>query len=490
MASSGKPTAVHFTLIFFVMLSVILGVVAYMFYNDHTKAVADHNERKTQVDTLEATVRRQNQQLANLKSRIGYDNLEVGELDDQDRTTLLGSMWRDMIELGSRDPSAGSMTLQATLLDLSERVNRRARGEAEKQLALNTKDGELDNLRDNTQQTITTHQQAVTKAQDDLRKEQAEKEESIRAKDQVISQLRDDLSTTRQDLSREKEERENESKDLKDEIVSLNQANDVLNEKLADATRQSFEIPDGVVRMVDQNTKLVWINLGEEDGLQTRTTFSVYTKDNQGVGRDPEDIKGSIEVERIVGPHLAQCRILRSDSARPITREDPIYSPLWSPGRSEVFSIVGLIDVNGDGRSDRELIREFVAAVGARFDNEVDDEGNRIGTGISIDTKFLIVGELPDPAEATTQAEQKVARQIQNHYSDMLKEARFNGVRRVRLNDFLDYVGYRPEKRLWRPGEDFPLDNDQENRRDYDPVTGRLSRRFGGEDTKTYDSDN
>ena len=480
MASSGKPTAVHFTLIFFVMLSVILGAVAYMFYNDHTKAVADHKQRETDLANRNSTITQQIAQINALKTRIGYPDLEVGELDDTDRITVMGATWRDMIELADRDPSAGNTTLQASLLDMKEKLNSRARSESERQISLNRKDVELLSLQNNTQATIERHQTAATTAQEELRTVQGEKEEAIRAKDLTISGLRDDLSTTRQDLSREKEERQKEVKSLKNEIVALNQANDLLNEKLADATRQSFEIEDGVVRMVDQNTKLVWVNLGEDDGLQARTTFSVYTKDNQGVGRDPEDIKGAIEVERVVGPHLAQCRILRADVARPITKGDPIYSPLWSPGRSEIFSIVGLIDVNGDGRSDRELVREFISAVGAKFDNEVDDEGNRIGPGLTIDTKFLVVGELPDPASAGTQAQQKVARQIQNHYSEMLKEARFNGVRRVRLNDFLDYVGFRPEKRLWRPGEDFPV----KKASDLQPISNDgnspLSRRFGG----------
>ena len=38
--SSGKPGAVHFTLIFFVMLSVILGVVAYMKHSEREELSA------------------------------------------------------------------------------------------------------------------------------------------------------------------------------------------------------------------------------------------------------------------------------------------------------------------------------------------------------------------------------------------------------------------------------------------------------------------
>ena len=477
MASSGKPTAVHFALIFFVMLSVILGVVAYMFSSDNSKSIADHQERKKELDTANAAVKTRNREIQDIKSLVGYDNLEVGELDDPDASKLLGAMRRDIQVYGSRTASQGSMTYSAALLDLSERLNRHNRGEAEKQAVINRKDYEFQQLRQNDQTTMATFKKAADDAQTELQDVKREKEESLAAKDQEISTLRNDLSQSRQDLTKEKEEHSRDVEDRDEEIRKLVDANDRLNEKLASATRQSFEVPDGYIQVVDHNTQLVWLNLGDGDGLQTGTTFSVYTKDNQGVGRDPEDIKGSIKVTRILGAHLAQARILRNDTNRPITKADPIYSPLWSPGRVEQFALVGEIDVDGDGKSDRDDLKDLVAAVGATIDNEVDDEGNRTGSGISVQTKFLVVGKLPNIAEIKDPAKRNIAQQIVQHHSEMEKEARFNGVRKIRLNDFLDYIGYRPQRRLWRPGEEYNLDRPQ--RVNSGSVTGVYSSRVG-----------
>ena len=36
-SSSGKPTAVHFSLIFFVMTTIIASVVAYLMYKDYSE---------------------------------------------------------------------------------------------------------------------------------------------------------------------------------------------------------------------------------------------------------------------------------------------------------------------------------------------------------------------------------------------------------------------------------------------------------------------
>ena len=70
-------------------------------------------------------------------------------------------------------------------------------------------------------------------------------------------------------------------------------------------TRQSFEVPDGQITWVDYGSKLVWIDIGSDDNLPRSQTFSVYKKSNSGIARGPEDVKGRIEVVRILGPHRA-----------------------------------------------------------------------------------------------------------------------------------------------------------------------------------------
>ena len=165
--------------------------------------------------------------------------------------------------------------------------------------------------------------------------------------------------------------------------------------------QQSFEVADGIIRWVENSNGMVYINLGSDDKLKERTTFSVYAKDSSGIGKGQEDIKGSIEVVRIIDAHTAAAKIVDEDLYRPMAQGDQIYSPLWTAGRAERFSFVGAMDLDNDGRSDRGLLHQIVATAGAEIDNEVDDEGNRIppveeGGAITERTKFLVLGDIPD----------------------------------------------------------------------------------------------
>ena len=113
-------------------------------------------------------------------------------------------------------------------------------------------------------------------------------------------------------------------------------ANAKLRQQVDEIQDISFETADGRISFVDHGRNLVWINLGEADSLPIRTGFSVYTKANHGIGRrSMTDIKGKIEITRVIGAHLAEARILKEDIYRPMAEGDPIYSPLFNAGRSE-----------------------------------------------------------------------------------------------------------------------------------------------------------
>lgn len=476
MASSGKPTAVHFALIFFVMVSVILGVVSYMFYSENDKNVADHNARKKELETLESLTKTYQRQIQDMKTVLGYPNYEVGSLDDPpDAGTVLVTIKNDMQRYNAT--GAGAADVIGNLQDLAEQRGRQTRAEQDQAATIARQESDYEAARVRHTDSIKSFQQSAEQAKTELEDAKIAHSEALAAKDTEIASVRSELNKSRQEYAREKEDHKRDVDERDEEIRKLVDAVTRMNEQLADARRQSFEVEDGVVQVVDHNTQMVWINLGDADGLSTRSTFSVYTKDHQGVGRDPEDIKGSIEVVRILGPHLAQARILRNDTDRPITKGDPIYSPLWSPGRAETFALAGLVDIDGDGTSDRAALNDLVTAVGARFTTEINEDGERVGPEITVQTKFLVIGQMPDIANITDQALRAKASQIVQHANDMEKEARLAGVRRIRLNDFLDYIGYKPSRRLWRPGESYPLPNVEPV--DTEAVTGRYSSRVG-----------
>jgi hypothetical protein len=192
-------------------------------------------------------------------------------------------------------------------------------------------------------------------------------------------------------------------------------------------------------------------------------TFSVYPKENAGIGGAPENIKGMIKVVKILDAHSSVAEIIDEDLYRPLAKGDQIYSPLWNRGRQEQFSFVGLIDLDGDGRDTRYLLHDIVKTAGAAIDNEVDNEGKRTPEGgrITEKTKFLVIGDIPDPTKAARVEDREPMQKINDNLQDLQKEARLNGVRVISLTDFLQYIGYKPGHRLFQPGQKHTYTSDE-----------------------------
>ena len=142
--------------------------------------------------------------------------------------------------------------------------------------------------------------------------------------------------------------------------------------------------------------------------------------------------KGSVEVSRILDGHLAEARILEDEDTDPILPGDVIYSPTWTAGRQLRFALAGLMDINGDGKSDRTEVRNLILSNNGVVDADVDETGNRTGV-LSIDTRYLVLGNRPT---------EKAAGEAIQGYGNIQKEAEDLGVEKISLEKLLDMMGY------------------------------------------------
>jgi hypothetical protein len=220
------------------------------------------------------------------------------------------------------------------------------------------------------------------------------------------------------------------------------------------AEKLSFEVPSGQIQLVDTDTNLVWINRGSADSLNKGTTFSVYKQINKGVARGLQEIKGAIEVTRVVSPHQSEARITKPKIEEPIVAGDPIYSPIWRSGMQEKFALVGLVDLDNDGVGDRDVLNDLVASAHGEITDFVDDQGQRhpANGNLTVATKFLVIGQIPDFAKAKPN-EIEAFKRIADWKQKMSAEALENGVRIVSMEDFLNYMGYDAGRRIYRPGK-------------------------------------
>ncbi|HMP07099.1 MAG TPA: hypothetical protein PJ982_12170 [Lacipirellulaceae bacterium] len=206
---------------------------------------------------------------------------------------------------------------------------------------------------------------------------------------------------------------------------------------------------DGRITWVNQRYGTVWINIGEADGLRPQVTFSV-----SAAGLDDAaaaEKKGSIEVTRILGPHMAEAKVTSDASTNPLLPGDCIYSQVWDRGRQVGFGIAGFIDIDGDGRNDLEKLKNIIAANGGVVDAAPDDAGAKQGE-LKVTTRYLILGEFPSEARSTA---------LRQSWNELSAEAENLGIQTIALEEFLSLMGWQSEARTVPMGpearaEDFP----------------------------------
>ncbi|MEM1061998.1 MAG: hypothetical protein AAF532_08140 [Planctomycetota bacterium] len=489
MAEAGsKTTAVHFSLVFFVLLSVILAVVAYLGFKDAAETALREADVRSELQSANNAGKRYIEEIDKLKALMGFAELtEIGAIESTPGTVIREA--EDTIARYGTDPA--ETTFAASLRDLRGELESRSAELAEANESIVDLQARLAALEGQFSTRESAHDEARRVAEKGRTSERERSQELVAGAEREVDELRKSLADAQFELTQTRDQLTNRVRQLENERDRLIQKNDGLRDQVYQLQNVSFEVPDGRVVYVDSLNDLVWINLGSEDGLQERTNFSIYTRLNSGVARDQDDIKGAIEVTKITGPHLAEARILSNDIARPIGPEDPIYTPLWSPGTKERFAFVGMVDLDGDGEptsEDRAILYDLIENTGAEISSEVNDDGERLGDAeLDETTRFLVVGNIPDYSDAPTPEAKAAIERMLEHAKRMKDEARLQGIRVVSLSQFKDYVGYSPKRRLWKPGQKWNLQAGQREDRD-NVSSGRVSGIYEGEKPAGPDS--
>ena len=457
--ASGKVSAVGIWLVLFVMSTVLLGVALYMYHDESVKLKTDvvdaRNKEKVATDGL----RNATENIEALKKKMGYNHQDIGLDDPQNANTVLGAAKFDIEKYGfggevQDGTFAQTLAKMRQHIDFLETQRQKLNQDLEQEKA--DKVSELAKL----DGTIKTNQQARTAAELEREKLQKNKDEEVSAKVKELTVVTQKYRDAVAELEEFKRTTKEKIDSLNQEITSLENINDILRDKVFEIEKVTFDQPDGEILYVDRVNQTVWIDLGSLDSLPENLTFSVYRKFNDGIGQSSSvnDIKGSIEVTEILGGHRAKAKIVRDSTelAEPIAKGDPIFTPLWTPGLKYRFSLVGVIDMDYDGIDDREQLVDLIEEAGALVDNQIDENGVRTGEGVTVNTKFVVVGEILDPAEVEPKDRAR-AQKMSEEYNKIVKEARRHGVREVSLTDFREYMGFKIDRRIYRPGDRRPI---------------------------------
>ncbi len=235
--------------------------------------------------------------------------------------------------------------------------------------------------------------QAVDEYVRELHEERLEEQQRmlavIRERERRIQSLADRVQTLAKRLRDERQDKARLEAELLRELDRLRTALEELRRyrpKPAGVVRLE---PDGRVVRANNVQRVVWISLGRRHGVQPGMTFNVWPS-TASVALDKP--KASIVVSRVIDRSLSEARIVAADPRHPIVDGDLICNAAFDPDRPTTFVLAGVIDIDGDGKDDRAIVRNCIKRSGGKIVAELLPDGTVQGE-VRAEVRYFVRGE-------------------------------------------------------------------------------------------------
>jgi hypothetical protein len=442
--ASRENTTLQGTIIALIIVLLIMFVVAFLLNNERNKqmaaaasATAQAGEQRTAASTAQGEAN-------SFKQWMGFSESDT-------LATVEAAFKKDMEQYGATFDEADRV-YSSLVANLARENRDLAAAEA------NAKN-EVKNLKETLLATETEKNKQIEQfskeAQDakaELAAERAKFNESRTVMNTDKDKLAEQLAGIRQEIDQTKGEAAAAAKKQQEEVAGLSRDIEILRVNQLDP--DPFAQPeDGLISWVNQKEQKVWLNLGSEDSLRPQVSFSVYSGDEADALK--AELKGSVEVTKILGPHMAEARITKDKPTRPLMEGDKVYSQVWNPGRQVGFALAGILDIDGDGRNDIEELKSVIALNNGKVDAEPGEDGAIAGE-MTVDTRYLILGDFPETT-VTDRDDQVKAWENMTAAADRL------GIETITLDEFLNLMGWKADRKTVELGgtadpDDFPAD--------------------------------
>jgi hypothetical protein len=433
-------------LISFVILTILLSVFTYLLFSNWKEAdlkMAAANKDASDAKSKQAA------------TQADIDTLKavMGEPAADDVTKIKNHV----LELAN-EPALGLSQLPDADKNQAKIYAALLKGVKERDNTIDSVNAAMDKLRKDTDKAIaeaTNKLKAAEAAREtavaDLTKEQTLYRSAVEAKKAEMDQLVNDKTLKNKETDALKAKFERDVADAQAKVTQANADVKRIKEELKKYYHLDPSTSGGIVTWINQRDNMAYINLGWDDGLHRRITFSVYPQGTTDVAKATS--KGKIEVINVTGPHLAEARIIDNPTNNPLLPGDMIHTEGWHPGQHEHFAIAGMIDIDGTGRDQTEKLHDLILANGGFVDAEIvinpkalDTTTGRPsatvkrfgpnGEGMTVNTRYLILGEM------TT--EKKDSQDRLSASNTMMTEATRLNVEVIGLQKFLAMMGYTP----------------------------------------------
>jgi hypothetical protein len=202
--------------------------------------------------------------------------------------------------------------------------------------------------------------------------------------------------------------------------------------------------PDGKIILIDDQAKVVHLNIGSNEHVYPGLTFSVYDRGSLV----SEDGKGKAEIKVFdVAETYSAAHITKSELKRPILQGDTVANLIWDGEKTNIFVIIGDFDLDKDGMFDYNATE--------KIKGRIESWGGKVDDDVSIHTDFIVLGEQPqlgsrpslEDLDIDPMAMEKYENSLQrlNHYNDVLDRAKTLWIPVLRYDKFLDFIGYKSQ---------------------------------------------
>ena len=296
---------------------------------------------------------------------------------------------------------------------------------------------------------------SVAKQANDIQaKAASDSKADLEAEHNKHEQLRQELLTKVDQLQIDNDKKttqianlETQYRQLKDESDrKLELANAIIREQrdVLDKNENVLDKPDGYITFVDLTRNEVQVNINRRQGARPQMKMTVFDANSPGV--PTEKPKGNIQLLQ-VGDQYSIAHIDKMvREIDPIRVGDIVYSPAWSPEEPMRFALIGKIDVNRDGKDDRQDLKRMIEEAGGSVDYDLPPPNHGKESGkLSARISWYVTDErmpLRDIFEAKTDAGIAAQAQFDKRFGQAIKEARAEGIRPMALGRLLAYFGY------------------------------------------------
>lgn len=214
--------------------------------------------------------------------------------------------------------------------------------------------------------------------------------------------------------------------------------------EIRDKTQRKEDIldnPDGKVTFVDYGTKTARVDVTRSMGVRPTMRFTIF--DRKAVGIPTDKPKGQIEITE-VGTQYSIGRIIETkDLAKPIVAGDLLYSAGWNATEPQQFALIGPLDIDRDGKDDRNDIRQMIASSGGVVTYDLQlISGEAIEKGKLSARIAWYVDDDRDMSPEQLRSMTEAQRDFLQRKNEVLREARSLGIRPLPLTRLPSMLGF------------------------------------------------